>query len=246
MSGGDTWRLNTWAEERGGRAVRLTGEYLGPQQRFAEEGVHDFVVCFGSARTSEKDTVYLAAREIAEKITAWAIDDSDGGGARADGSQRFHICSGGGPGIMRAANEGAKRAGGRSVALGINLPFEQDINEFADPELSVDFQYFAMRKFWFVYPAKFIIAFPGGFGTLDEVFEVLTLIQTKKIDRPLPIILFDRDFWSKFADFNVLIERGTISKSDMDLFTITDSVDETVEKVIHHLSGIPEVEHRAP
>jgi len=103
-----------------------------------------------------------------------------------------------------------------------------------------------MRKFWFVYPAKFIIAFPGGFGTLDEVFEVLTLIQTKKIDRPLPIILFDRDFWSKFADFNVLIERGTISKSDMDLFTITDSVDETVEKVIHHLSGIPEVEHRAP
>ena len=103
-----------------------------------------------------------------------------------------------------------------------------------------------MRKFWFVYPAKFIIAFPGGFGTLDEVFEVLTLIQTKKIDRPLPIILYDSDFWTRFVDFEVLIERGTISKSDLELFTITDSVEETVGAVIRHLSEIPEIEHRAP
>lgn len=246
MDGGETWKLNTWAEGRGGRAIRLTGEYLGPQQRFEEEGVHDFVVCFGSARTSDDDPSYFAAREISEKITSWAIDASEKGGARADGSQRFHICSGGGPGIMRATNEGARRAGGRSVALGITLPFEQKINEFADLELSVEFQYFAMRKFWFVYPAKFIIAFPGGFGTLDEVFEVLTLIQTKKIDRPLPIILYDGDFWTRFVDFDVLIERGTISKSDLELFTITDSVEETVEAVIRHLSEIPEIEHRAP
>ena len=242
----EVWNLNTWIEQRGGRAVRFAGEYLGPQQRFVEEGVDDFVVFFGSARTDEQEPVYLAAREISERITTWAIDDSEKGGARMDGSQRFHVCSGGGPGIMRAANEGARRAGGRSVALGIKLPFEQGFNEYADTELSIEFQYFAMRKFWFVYPAKFIIAFPGGFGTLDEVFEVLTLIQTKKIDRPLPIILFDSKFWSRFADFGVLIERGTISETDLDLFTITDSIDEVVRRVTQHLSQIPEVEHRAP
>ena len=244
MEVNDVWRLSEWIEKRGGRSMRFAAEYLGPQQRFENQNAHDFVVCFGSARIKSSEKTYLDAREISEKITSWAINPLLG--ARENGTQRFFITSGGGPGIMQAANEGAKLAGGRSIALGIQLPFEQGINEFANPELSIDFRYFAMRKFWFVYPAKVIIAFPGGFGTLDEVFEVLTLIQTKKVGRSLPVILHDKQFWSKVINFDTLLNYGTISESDLSHFVISDSVEQTVSIVIDHLTNLPENENHAP
>ena len=241
------WKDTTWMESRDGRAVRILSEFLAPQNLLIDRGIRDTVVFFGSARTDLDADDSKAAIELAKRLSSWATKPmEDGGGARSDGSQRFHVCTGGGPGIMAAANYGAHLAGADNIGLGIELPFEPSLNEWISDELAIQFKYFAMRKFWFVYPAKAIIVFPGGFGTLDELFEVLTLIQTGKISKELPIILWNQDFWDDLVDWNKFIEHGMISEGDLDLMTFSSDMDEVEKIIIDHLSKLPEVEPRAP
>ena len=212
------------------RNIRVQCELTEPGVRFREEKIYHTIVMFGSARTPSPETVeqsknkhpralhyYESARALAKELTEW----SEG---LADPKHRLHICSGGGPGIMEAANRGASEGGGRNIGLGISLPFEQSNNSYITPELSFEFHYFFVRKYWFLYQAKAVIVFPGGFGTMDELFEMLTLIQTKKILKPLPIILFGSEFWNDILNFDKFIEWGVISPSDLDLFKILDSV----------------------
>lgn len=183
------------------------------------------------ARANLKAAPYFkAAADLAEKLTDWSmtLDCSSG-------SCPYTICSGGGPGIMEAANLGAKSAGGKSIGLGISLPFEQGVNENVTEALKFEFHYFFVRKFWFVSMAKALVAFPGGFGTMDELFETLTLVQTKKVeDKPL-IVLFGSEFWNSVINFDSLVEWGTISPEDKDLFKIIDDVDEAAEYIINEL-----------
>ena len=167
---------------------------------------------------------YDHARELARRLSIW--------GMRSENPEKyFHVISGGGPGIMEATNRGAKEGGGKSIGLGISLPFEQSINKYCDPELSFEFQYFFIRKYWFLYHAKAILVFPGGFGTMDELFEMLTLIQTQKVEKKVPIILFGKEFWEKLINFEVLLEWGTISPEDCKLFTIVETVDEAYDRL---------------
>lgn len=176
---------------------------------------------------------YQAASDLSEKLTRWALTLDC-----RDGTCPYTICSGGGPGIMEAANLGAKKAGGKSIGLGISLPFEQGVNEYVPEALKFEFHYFFVRKFWFVSMAKALVAFPGGFGTLDELFETLTLVQTRKIeDKPI-IVLFGREFWNSVVNFDALVEWGTISPEDIDLFKVIDDVDEAAEYIISHLSRV--------
>ena len=165
---------------------------------------------------------YEAARELSFRLTEWSKN-------LEEGKQRFVICSGGGPGIMEASNRGASEAKGLNIGLNISLPFEQNDNPYITRRLSLEFHYFFMRKFWFSYLAKAVVVMPGGFGTLDEFMEVLTLVQTGKIKKHMPIVLFGKSFWEKVIDFDALVEFGTISASDLDLFLTTDSVDEAYE-----------------
>jgi len=165
---------------------------------------------------------YDEAAELAALLTQWAKSLNQG--------NRFVVCSGGGPGIMEAANRGAvERAGGITVGLSISLPSEERPNPFITPDLLFEFHYFYMRKLWFAYLACALIIFPGGFGTMDELFEILTLVQTRKIERPLPIILYGKSFWRDFLDFETLIRWGTISRRDLDLFRLCDSPKEAFE-----------------
>ena len=143
----------------------------------------------------------------------------------------------GGPGMMEAANRGASEANGKSVALGISLPFEQGVNSFATPELSFEFHYFFLRKFYFLYHAKAVIVFPGGFGTMDELFETLTLIQTKKLDKQMPILLYGKEFWENLINFEHFINWGVISEKDLDLFSVVDDVDEAFSCITKFLSA---------
>lgn len=159
-----------------------------------------------------EDTVQLARR-----MTEWSRSLDEPG--------RFMICSGGGPGIMEAANRGAHLGGGRSVGLNISLPFEQFANPYVTPELSLEFHYFFMRKFWFAYLAKALVVMPGGFGTLDELMEMLTLIQTQKITKKIAVIIYGTEYWKKVLDFDYLISRGVVSKKDLSLFRTYDDVD---------------------
>jgi len=172
---------------------------------------------------------YTAAVELAEKLTHWSLN------REAQGKSPYTICSGGGPGIMEAANRGAKQAGGKSVGLGISLPFEQGVNDYVPEELKFEFHYFFVRKFWFVSMAKVLVAFPGGFGTLDELFETLTLVQTKKIEDKPVIVLFGSKFWNNVINFDALVEWGTISPGDIDLFKVIDDVDEAAKLIIDGL-----------
>ena len=166
---------------------------------------------------------YEAARELAKRLTQWSMDR-----AKADpNASDYLICSGAGPGIMEAANRGASEVeGGRSVGLGISLPFEAGNNEYVTPELSFEFHYFFTRKYWFLYPAKAMVIFPGGFGTMDELFETLTLVQTGKIKKKLPIILFGGDYWSRVVNTDAMAEFGTISPEDVDLVHVSNTVDD--------------------
>jgi uncharacterized protein (TIGR00730 family) len=143
--------------------------------------------------------------------------------------KQFSIATGGGPGIMEAANRGAHLAGAPNVGLNISLPFEQDPNSFQTPELAFEFHYFFVRKFWFMYLAKALVAFPGGFGTLDELFELLTLVQTRKTVKRLPIVIYGREFWQKLINWDYLVDRQVISREDLDLFAFCDTVDEAFE-----------------
>ncbi len=173
---------------------------------------------------------YAAALQLAEELTKWSMS------LPIADQQRFIICSGGGPGIMKATNEGAHQAGGKSVGLGISLPFEQGVNKYITEELKFEFHYFFVRKYWFVLLAKALVAFPGGFGTLDELFETLTLVQTGKIEKAPPVVLFGSEFWNSIVNFDALIEWGTISATDKDLFKIVDTVEEARDYIIEELT----------
>lgn len=220
------------------RTLRLLSEYLEPEARFERFKVEDTIVFFGSARALPDDpgnprmsAAYAAADELAFRMTVWSK-----GLSRS--RHRFIVCSGGGPGIMEAANRGASRARGLSMGLGISLPFEQGINEYVSRELAFEFHYFFMRKFWFVYLARALVVFPGGFGTLDELFEVLTLVQTRKASRPRPIVLFGREFWDHLIDWRILSDWGVVSAEDLALFRVVDSVEEGFDYLTTELSRL--------
>jgi uncharacterized protein (TIGR00730 family) len=174
---------------------------------------------------------YNMAAELAEELTKWSMNLPE------QDMRRFIICSGGGPGIMEAANRGAHNAGGKSIGLGISLPFEQGVNEYIPDKLKFEFHYFFVRKYWFVLMAKALVAFPGGFGTMDELFETLTLVQTGKVTDAPPIILFGSEFWNRVVNFDALVEWGTISPEDLQLFTIVDTVEQARDAIIEQLSA---------
>jgi hypothetical protein len=206
------------------RPLRILSEYLWPLSHFQEEKVQDTIVFFGSARISEHGRLaryYREARELARSVTEWATEIS-GDPQRPSATRRFVVCSGGGPGIMEAANRGAEDAGGLSVGLNIGLPFEQRPNPYVTPELSFEFHYFFMRKFWFAYLAKALVVFPGGFGTLDELTEILTLAQTEKLESKICIVLYGSDFWNEILNFPAMVRHGVISERDLDLFKFAD------------------------
>ena len=242
------------------RPVRILAEYLEPLRRFKEQKIQDTVVFFGSARVDSRDRAeralqtlrargvneidaqyeaelaksrkalewaryYEDARELARLFTAWTLSlQSD--------NHRFVVTSGGGPGIMEAANRGAREAGGKTIGLNIRLPFEQGANPYITEGLHFEFHYFFMRKFWFAYLSKALVVFPGGFGTLDELFEALLLIQTDKI-RHFPVVLMQADFWAGLVAWlrDRVAAEGLIAPTDLDLFTTTDDPDEVVEVV---------------
>jgi len=247
-------------KSRDARIVRMMCEYLEPLQRFQKLDVRETIVFFGSARArppvavkTEYEAVleekkkaggklpkalrariakieadmklsiyYEEAAELSASLTQWAKSLGQG--------RRFVICSGGGPGIMEAANRGAsERAGGPTVGLAISLPNEERPNPFITPDLLFEFHYFFMRKLWFAYLASALVIFPGGFGTMDELFEILTLVQTRKIGRPLPIILYGKKFWGDFLDLQALVRWGTISPKDLNLFKVCDSPKEAFD-----------------
>ncbi len=176
---------------------------------------------------------YEDARELAFRHTEWTATLRPD---HPDASHRFVVCSGGGPGIMEAANRGAYEAGGKSVGLNIRLPFEQLPNPYITPELSLEFHYFFMRKYWFAYLAKALVVFPGGFGTMDELFEILTLAQTGKLDKKISVILYGSAYWKKVLNVDALIEAGAVSARDRALFTYADTVDEAEEQLRASLS----------
>jgi uncharacterized protein (TIGR00730 family) len=240
------------------RTLRILSEYYEPKARFQKHNIVDTIVFFGSARIisrkealklvekAQKDnsknaeynfdravkqlemsTYYEDAVKLSKKLTSWSK-------SLKEEKNRFIICSGGGPGIMEAANKGAKLAGGHSIGLNISIPFEQFVNKYVDPELAFEFHYFFMRKLWFIYLAKALIVFPGGFGTMDELMEVLTLVQTKKITKKMKIIMYDENYWKEVINFEALIEHGTISREDLKLFDFGNSIDEVFEKLTLH------------
>src|SRR5712664_4309256 len=184
-----------------GRPVRILAEYLGPLRRFRRADIHDTIVFFGSARLTSDGPLgryYAEARELSRLLTQWSKN-------LPSHAHRYVVCSGGGGGIMEAANRGAADAGGRSIGLNISLPHEQHPNAYITPGLGFEFHYFFMRKLWFAHLARAIVAFPGGFGTLDEIFEILTLSQTGKLDRPVSVILYGSQFWNEVVNFQALV-----------------------------------------
>ncbi len=245
-----------------GRTLRLLAEYLEPQARFKKHKIMDTIVFFGSARLkSHKDALadfnkikninpktnpnfakdfrkaqhslemskyYEDAVELSRRLTEWSMN-------LETSANRFIICTGGGPGIMEAANKGAKKAGGYSVGLNISIPFEQFVNRYVTKELSFEFHYFFMRKFWFSYLSKALIVFPGGFGTFDELFEVLTLIQTEKIRKKLGVVIYDEKYWKNVINFEALIEHGVINEEDLKIFHFCNDVDTAFNIVKDHL-----------
>jgi uncharacterized protein (TIGR00730 family) len=237
------------------RGLRILAEYLEPLSRFKRYGVRDTIVFMGSARlvsremaeaalagaegaragvneartTLELSTYYEAARELSYRLTNWSkkLDHDE---------RRFVVCTGGGPGIMEAANRGASEAKGLNIGLTISIPNDEFDNPYVSRELHFHFHYFFMRKFWFVYLAKAVVLFPGGFGTLDEFFEMLTLVQTRKMKKRMPIVLFGAKYWNEVLNFEALVRYGTISPGDPELFHRTDSVDEAYEIITRDLT----------
>ena len=212
----------------GGRPLRILSEYLGPLGVLQRNKIRDTIVFFGSARTKEKSEYYIKAREMAYKLTKWNVK-------KYKDEHRYVIATGGGPGIMEAANRGAIEAGGKSVGFGISLPFEQTNNKWITKGLNFVFHYFFMRKFWFIYKTKGIVVFPGGFGTLDELFDVLTLLQCKKVTRKVPIILFGNKYWDGLINWDHMIENKTISKSDLKLFVTLDTVNDAFDYLVKEM-----------
>jgi hypothetical protein len=248
------------------RTVRILAEYLEPQARFGRYHIQDTVVFFGSARALPADRsqsmleaaqtsgdpaaveaarravvlsrYYEDARTLARRLTDWSK-------GLQHPARRFIVCSGGGPGIMEAANRGASEASGISIGLGISLPKEPPSNPYITRELAFEFHYFFMRKFWFVYLAKALVVFPGGFGTLDELFEILTLVQTGKMGKRVPIVLYGRDFWEELLRSDVLVKWGTIAPDDLRLVRFSDDVEDALAYLTSELtSQYLEGEHR--
>jgi uncharacterized protein (TIGR00730 family) len=213
------------------RTLRILAEYQEPEKRFKENGIRNTVVFFGSARTPSPEAGvkggttqhYIAAEEFAYQLGRFSHE-------LQEQKKDFAICTGGGPGIMEAANRGARRAEVKSIGLNISLPFEQHPNDYIDPELNFEFHYFFMRKLWFLYHAKAFVCFPGGFGTIDELFETLTLIQTEKYEKNnVPILLYDEEYWKSLINFDKLVSLGMISQEDLDLFLFFSSIEEGLE-----------------
>jgi len=201
-----------------GRPIRIMAEYLGPLHRLRRANVRDTIVFFGSARLAPDGPMgryYHDARELARLVTAWSK-------GLASHAHRYVVCTGGGGGIMEAANRGASDAGGRTIGLNISLPHEQQPNPYVTRELSFEFHYFFMRKLWFAHLARALIVFPGGFGTLDELSEILTLAQTRKLERQIPVILYGTSYWNEVINFDALVRHGMIDREDLALFQYAD------------------------
>jgi uncharacterized protein (TIGR00730 family) len=260
------------------RPLRILAEYLEPARRFRLENIQDTVVFFGSARVHSRadaeqalhllqkkrgrrtaeharllkrgrkaikwSRYYEEARELARRLTTWSL-------SLEDPHRRFVVTSGGGPGIMEAANRGAFEAGGKTIGLNIRLPFEQGPNPYITEGLHFEFHYFFMRKFWFAYLAKALVIFPGGFGTLDEMFEILTLSQTRKLSKKLLVILYGSEYWNEVFDLRPLADWGAINESDLDLLCRVDSADEAFEELkkfleTYHIVPQTAQEQKAP
>ena len=201
------------------RTIRIIAEYLEPLRNFRREQVQDTIVFFGSARVSAEGPFgryYSEARELARLITVWSQSLPTPGNC-------YIVCSGGGGGIMEAANRGAADAGGRTIGLNIGLPHEQKPNQFITPELCFQFHYFFMRKLWFAHLARALIVFPGGFGTMDELMEILTLAQTRKLERRIPVLLYGTSYWKEIINFDALVRHGMVSPEDLQLFEYVDN-----------------------
>ncbi len=215
------------------RILRILSEYLEPFSHFRREKVRDTIVFMGSARLDEDGPLgryYGEARELARKVTEWSEQ-------LPEPTRRFVVCSGGGPGIMEAANRGALDANGKSVGLNIGLPLEELPNPYITPELSFQFHYFFMRKFWFAYLAKAVVFFPGGFGTLDELMEILTLVQTQKLHKKIFIVLYGESYWREIINFDALVRHGVIGAEDLQLFDFADDPGTAFHLLEEHLTS---------
>jgi uncharacterized protein (TIGR00730 family) len=245
------------------RPIRILSEYLEPLRRFKDQKIQDTVVFFGSARVDSRERAEVAlkslrargvpiadekyeaelqksrkavewaryyeeARELARLLTAWS-------GTLQSENHRFVVTSGGGPGIMEAANRGAHEAGGKTIGLNIRLPFEQDANPYITEGLQFEFHYFFMRKFWFAYLAKALVIFPGGFGTCDELFEILTLVQTDKLSKKIAVVLYGREYWDKVLNLSTMVEWGAIAEQDLDLLSYADTPTDAFDLLRAHL-----------
>jgi uncharacterized protein (TIGR00730 family) len=266
-------------ESNEARPIRILSEYLEPLRRFKEQKIQDTVVFFGSARVDSRERAeralrtlrargdkdaddqyqaeltktrkalewaqyYEDARELARLLTAWSL-------TLVSEHHRFVVTSGGGPGIMEAANRGAREAGGKTIGLNIRLPFEQGANPYITDGLHFEFHYFFMRKFWFAYLSKALVIFPGGFGTLDELFEILTLVQTDKLSKKIGVILYGRDYWSQVLDLKPMVEWGAIAEKDLELLHYANTPGEAFEYLrghllAHHLEPATAQEAAAP
>ena len=260
--------LNTeFLKSPAARAIRILSEYLEPAERLRRARIRDTIVFFGSARspspeqaaqrlaqvneeiaqagavsaelaearTAAETSVRLAryyqdAVELSRRLTEWS--------KALTGNRDFIVCSGGSGGMMEAANRGASLAGGKTIGLNIQLPHEQAVNSYVPPELVFNFHYFFMRKFWFVYFAKALVIFPGGYGTLDEFLEVLTLIQTNKPRKVMPVVLFGNEYWDEVINFDAFVRWGTISAKELEIFYKTDSVDDAYKYLTARLEGL--------
>jgi len=229
-----------FVNSREARPIRILSEYIEPEKRFAEMDILHTVAIFGSARIKpdsddcyETQKYYKAAEDFSYRLALLSNE------IELETGEGFNICTGGGPGIMEAANRGASRAGAKTLGLNIELPFEQEPNKYITPELNFDFHYFFMRKLWFIYYAKAIAVFPGGFGTLDELFETLTLIQTEKLRKgPIPILLYDKEFWLDLINFDKMVSHGLISQEDMRLIHFFSDSDSGIEYLKPKLKSI--------
>ena len=249
-------------ESTDARPIRILAEYLEPLRRFRQLNIQDTVVFFGSARTLSREGAerelarlgtdeakkaadyeaalrrgqkalewsrfYEDARKLAHMLTTWSL-------SLEEPRRRFVVCSGGGPGIMEAANRGATEAGGKTVGLNIRLPFEQGPNPYITDGLHFEFHYFFMRKFWFAYLAKALVIFPGGFGTCDELFEILTLVQTDKLSKKIEVLLYGRDYWNHVLNLKPMEEWGAIAEQDLDLLTYADTPSDAFNLLRDHL-----------
>lgn len=240
-----------------GRNVRLLSEFVAPKAKLDKYNIENTIVFFGSARTkSPRDLNKAIKKELAtgkktkelKKLQrlqrlAYSYDDAQAlakkiGEWSHKQDMKYTICTGGGPGIMEAGNRGAKEAKAPSIGLNINLPFEQHSNPYITDELNMQFHYFFTRKVWFLIRAKAIVVFPGGFGTMDEFFEVITLIQTNKMQGKIPVVLYSEDFWRELFNFDLLVDLGMINKKDLELFTFCNSVDEAFDYVTNGILKI--------